>query len=304
MRHRKKPGHTRSFKARLTIITLSVLLFVALIAIWSLGIEPGLLTVTKRIIVDSQLPPEWQGRTIAFFSDIHAGPTFDLDRVTKVVEAISRANPDLVLFGGDMVDSRTPTDPSYAAQLGQILARLKPPFGSYAVLGNHDNRLNAERKMCRSILEAGGFKLLVNKSVMIDGLWLGGLDESYFGNPDLAATFASKNIISGSPAAAGGTSLTSSGNAWKVLLMHQPDFAAALPEPAARLILSGHSHDGQVTFLGRPIITVYQGRLYPYGFYQLSSERQMFVSRGTGTIGLPARLFAPPEIVLLTLKSS
>jgi uncharacterized protein len=260
--------------------------------------------VTRITIVDSQLPASWEGRVIAFFSDVHAGSTFNLNRISRVVNTIARADPDLVLFGGDLVDYRTPIDAEFSAQFGKILARLKPPFGSYAVLGNHDNRLSAERKMCRSILKAGGFSLLVNESVMIDGLWLGGLDEGYYGNPDIAAAFSEKNMTWFSPSGTDGENPSLPDKTWKVLLMHQPDYAASLPDKSVHLILSGHTHDGQLTFFGRPIITARQGRRYPYGYYRLDASRQLFVSRGTGTTGLPARFFAPPEVVLLTLRSS
>jgi uncharacterized protein len=283
-----------SHRLKLVFVSLAFLLFgILATVIWAFAVEPGLITVTRLTVVDSRLPDSWDGRVIAFFSDIHAGPAFNMDRIRRVVSRISEAKPDLILYGGDLIDSRTPTDPAFAGELSGALSSLEAPFGCFAVLGNHDNRLAAERKYCRSLLENGGFRLLVNESVVLDGLLLGGMDESFFGHPDLSETFPPNQDGSGD---AGGASL------FRILMMHQPDYAAKLPENSAQLLLSGHTHNGQVTFFGYPLRTVHQGRLYTYGHYFLSGGRQLIVSRGLGTVGYEARFFAPPEIMLITLR--
>jgi hypothetical protein len=68
------------------------------------------------------------------------------------------------------------------------------------------------------------------------------------------------------------------------------------------LAFSGHSHNGQITFFGKPVITVYEGSRYPYGLYQLAETRSLIVSRGLGTVGIPARLGARPELVMVTVR--
>lgn len=261
-----------------------------LTAIWGFFIEPAIITVTRLQASDPSLPEQWEGRRIVFFSDIHLGPSFDLDRLEKTAARISSLEPDLILFGGDIIDHRTPHDPEYIARAGRLLAAIQAPLGKYAVVGNHDNRLRAELQVARNILESGGFTVLVNQSIVIDDVLLIGLDETYFGNPDLDLALAERldDAVREQPF-------------WPLLLIHQPDFAARLPEDSARLILAGHSHNGQVTLFGRPIITVFQGEEYPYGHYQLNPGRQLIVTRGLGTVGPPARLFNPPEIMLITL---
>lgn len=267
---------------------LAVLVVAGLLtAFWTLGIEPDLLTVTRLTITDPTLPASWNNRVIAFFSDTHVGPSFDARRLARVSAAIEKAQPDLILFGGDLVDHRTPADAAFTSDISVCLARMRAPFGQYAIIGNHDNRLRAELNLAKKILADGGFQVLINKSVVLDGLWLGGLDESYFGSPNLNATYLAGTENSG---------------LWKLLLMHQPDYGAALPADAARLILAGHTHNGQITIFGHPVTTVYQGKIYTYGRYALNEGRQLVVTRGLGTIALAARFCSPPELMLITLR--
>jgi len=273
--------------SRLAAVLAVLVVVGALAAFWTFAIEPDILTITRLTVVDPDLPENWDGRTIAYFSDAHVGESFDSRRLSRVTEAVNRLAPDLILFGGDMIDHRTPDDDAFISSISDCLARMQAPLGKYAIRGNHDNRLRAELKIAEKILQGGGFQMLVNQSVDLDGILLGGLDESYFGQPDLTAVF---------PAA------SPSNAKWRLLLMHQPDFAAELPADSADLILSGHSHNGQVTLFGKPISTVYQGEIYTYGPYSLPDGRQLIVSRGLGTIGMAARFCSPPELMLITLS--
>lgn len=286
-RRRPRPG----FLPLLLLVLL--LLLAALDACW---IEPHLLlTITRYDLLVDQLPQSWAGRTLAFFTDTHLGPAYPPERLARLARVIDEAGVDLILFGGDLIDSRTPSGPDYDQRISQALAQFQAPWGQYAVVGNHDNRLQAEHDRVARLLETGGFTLLENTSVILDGLWLGGLAESYFSSPDLDRCFSSQGLVQGDLATE---------PACRLLLMHQPDHAADLPAHAGQLRLSGHSHNGQVTFFGRPILTVYEGRHHPYGLYRLQDGNQLLVSRGLGTVGLPVRFFAPPELVLITLNPS
>lgn len=274
----------RKWRRRILPGLLAVLVIGLLAAAQAFLIEPNVLTVTRLDIVDDQLPANWDGRVIAYFSDVHVGETYSVSQLDRVARAINQAEPDLILFGGDLVDYRTSFDPGFSASCSEVLDKMQAPLGKYAIIGNHDNRLRAELALASRMLDGGGFELLVNQSVELGGIVLGGMDESYFGQPDLAKTFADSTGL------------------WRLLLMHQPDFAAALPADAASLTLSGHSHNGQVTIFGYPPARVYQGEKYTYGLYKLEDGRQLVVSRGLGTVGLRARFWAPPELMLITLR--
>lgn len=266
---------------------LLILLTTGLLTGWAVWVEPGFLTVSRYIVTDPQLPASWDGRIIAFFSDAHVGAAYDADRLARAVTAMQTADPDLVLFGGDLVDSETPLDdPDFEQAITEQLARFDAPLGHYAVVGNHDTRLRAELNLAKRMLKNAGFKVLINQSTVIDGLWLGGLDDSYFGQPDVAGTFAKAR-----PAV------------FRLLLMHEPDYLSAYPDTPVNLVLSGHSHNGQITLFGRPVFTNYQGTAFPFGYYAPGPDgRQLIVSRGLGTVMIHARLFAPPEVVIITLR--
>jgi len=283
-RKTRKPD--RRFGRHIKILGLGFAIASLLASVWAFAVEPGLLTITRLTISDPDLPDSWDGRVIALVSDAHVGVFFDEARFGRVADAVSEAQPDLVLFAGDLIDHRTPDDEDFIAAISASLARMQGKFGQFAVRGNHDNRLAAELKQAEKMFDDGGFTLLVNESVVINGLWLGGMDEKYFGRPDLQATF---------PESAGTQDL------WRVLLMHQPDYAAALPADSADLILSGHTHNGQVAIFDRPLQTVHLGRWYTYGHYDLADGRNIIVTRGLGTVVLPARFGAPPEVMLITL---
>lgn len=269
---------------RISCVLLALILAAGCAALYAFKVEPALLFVRSVEFAFDTLPSQWGDRTIVFFSDVHIGPGFSPERLERVVSAINRAKPDLVLFGGDLVDSETPTDPVFRDRVGTILAAIQAPFGKLAIAGNHDNRLKAELTLAKSMLEAGGFSLLTNQSRTINGLVVGGLDESYFGKPDFQKTFQS-----------------TSDDLFRLVLIHQPDYLPGLSVLDYDLALSGHAHNGQVTFFGKPILTVYSGRDYPYGAYELDNRKRLFVSAGLGTFGIHARFFAPPEIVVIRL---
>jgi predicted MPP superfamily phosphohydrolase len=274
---------------RIFCVLLALVLAAGFVALYAFKVEPALLFVRSVELAYESLPEQWDGRTIVFFSDVHIGPGYPPERLERVVSAINEADPDLVLFGGDLVDSETPTDAAYRDRVGAILARIKAPSGKLAIAGNHDNRLRAELTLARRMLEAGGFTLLINQAREIDGLVVGGLDESYFGKPDFQKTFQAFPE-----------------NLFRLVLMHQPDYLPGQSGHDYDLALSGHAHNGQVTFFGKPILTVYSGSEYTYGTYDLGNEhpgkeKRLHVTAGLGTVGIHARFFAPPEIVVIKL---
>ncbi|MDW7659375.1 MAG: metallophosphoesterase, partial [Bacillota bacterium] len=203
---------------------------------------------------------------------------------------------------GDLIDSRTPHNPEFAAEVSSVLSRMQSPLGQYAVAGNHDNRLIAEFRYMKTLLEDGGFVLLDNQSVIVDGLLIGGLAESYFGQPELDRAFSQEGLVSTDHEPPDPEKPEDLSGLVRLLLMHQPDYAASLPDGSADLAFSGHSHNGQITFFGKPVVTVYGGSRFPYGLYQLSAVRNLIVSRGLGTVGIPARLGARPELVVVTVR--
>lgn len=234
------------------------------------------------------LPAELDGLTIIHISDLHYGfgRFRSKESVTQITRVISSFHPDLIVFTGDLLDRSA--DPALAGTLP--LKGLKAPLGVYAVMGNHDHHFGKE-KIARSLADSG-VEVLINRSVCIQKggrhFWLTGLDDPLTGEPDLAKAMA--------PVPLGD---------FKILLVHTPDFAPQAARAGIQLQLSGHSHGGQVRLPGVGALYCPPfGREYPLGLRQVpGSFTWIYTNRGLGTTVVPLRLFCPPEVTLLILRS-
>lgn len=234
----------------------------------------------------------------AFLTDLHYGLYVFAPQVRAWVEAVNAERPDLVLFGGDFLDTRTDADP---APLLAELARLRAPLGIYGVWGNHDYgsfgryaprwrgpaRADwpARRQAVTAAFARAGVTILRDAGWGLrDDLWLGGVDDFWFGQPDAAAA------------------LGGAGPRATLLLSHNPDLLPELPRPAG-LALCGHTHGGQVRLplIGAPMVPSRYGQRYAMGWVRGAHGTLAYVSRGLGTSGVPLRNLCPPEITLLTL---
>ena len=237
-------------------------------------VEPEGLTVQRPAL--AKRPPV---RTL-FFSDAHLGPMYHPSHLEHLVDAINAQQPQLVLFGGDFFakflrDAHMLPFP----WLAQQLSRIQAPLGKYAVWGNHDVRQGAA-PFYRMLMEHGGFTPLWDKIVQpAPGIAICGL-----------APYSDGKILRQMPT-----------EGWWVCLCHMPDKARYLNLRQVDLMLSGHSHGGQITL---PVLTSMilppGGKMYPYGLYQPQTGRkaQLFVSRGIGMSGVSFRLLNPPELVV------
>ena len=262
---------------KILLITIVALASYALF--YGFLIEPRMVKIRKITIKLRSLPPSCRGLRIAFFSDLHAGFFYPPAHIEKVFNKLLATAPDLICIGGDFVEERTPiTDEAFRRKLLEQLSRLKAPLGTYTVLGNHDTETHKNYFYVRDILEEAGIKLLQNEAVDIEGLCLIGLKESYHQTPDLDAA----TNCPGQKSTQGSTS--------RIIMMHQPD---DIPDTATLsdgdLILSGHSHKGQITLFGLPLYTVQGGRKRIYGHYLLPSGAQQITSSGLGTVHIYAR---------------
>jgi len=258
-----------------------VILFFCVLAVlfYARFVEPFLVTVKKYRLALVKKPERWI--RVAFLSDLHAdgwkGKRF-YDRVVRKTQA---QKPDLILIGGDVVEE-TASHLSEAAGL----AKLDAPMGKYFILGNHDFMDDAAA--VRRQLEAWGYEDVTNrvKTVSADGraFDLVGLDDSWFGDPDL-------------PLVRGGHKRP------RVVLSHEPDVLFDLRQGDADLILLGHTHGGQIRL---PLI----GHVAPLPqaapqWLDLGKKTwkgmPVVISAGLGETNLNVRLFCPPQIVLLEI---
>ena len=243
----------------------------------------GGLGVTAQRIWLSDLPEGFRGFRILQLSDIHHSLFVPLDQVAAVVQLSNRLKPDLVALTGDFVSYSR----SSIAPVAEILGGLRARAGVVAVLGNHDFRVGAEA--VESALRRHRIQVLRNRhrSLQRRGsrLYLAGVDDYGYG-ADLG------EALRGIPE-----------DAATILLAHNPRLVTAAACRGVGLVLSGHTHGGQVNL---PLIGTVYGRSpermrFKKGWDRLGAT-QIYVSRGIGTIVLPLRWRCPAEVPLLELE--
>ena len=258
-------------------------------ALWAGWIEPRRLVTVRRTLELPRWPQELDGLRVGLLTDLHAGaPHADLAQIARAVERLNAERPDMTLLLGDFVDShplwRGRIPPELVAR---EVAAIEAPLGRFAVLGNHDWRATGDRMWIA--LERAGVPVLENRSQALDrgGLHVAGLADLRKRRPDLPS--ALDGVPPGAPV---------------LLLAHDPDVFPYVPARVA-LTLSGHTHGGQIAIplVRRPAIPSRHGERYARG-HVVEEGRHLYVSSGIGTSGLPLRLLAPPEVVVLEPQGS
>jgi predicted MPP superfamily phosphohydrolase len=251
-------------------------------------------SIVQRPIAITNLPAPFQGYRIVQVSDIHLDEFTEPFFLERIVKHVNELHPDLVLLTGDFIThgSMTFLVSNHAIRrCAEILATLQAPL-RYGCLGNHDVTFNPA--LVTQTLIDHGTPMLVNRYLPIERnnsrLWLCAVDDPGAGQPDLNLAIPDKP------------------DGPVILMAHAPDYADTVnAHPKGHLVdlmLSGHSHGGQVRlpFVG-PVILPPMGTKYPEGQYQFE-HMQLYVNRGIGTVGLPFRFNCPPEITVFTLKSA
>lgn len=246
-------------------------------------VEPRAYEVTETDIYIHDLPAEFDGFRIAQVSDLHHSlivPQADIESVMRLTQSL---NADLIALTGDYTTART----RYIEPCAELLGHLSAPAGVWAVLGNHDHYTDAE--LTTRALTRARINVLNNANTRLTRggatLQLAGVDDWSWGQSDFAR--ALHGLDARRPT---------------ILLSHQPIVLDLLPAAGVSLILSGHTHGGQLRlpFVGAPVRFINEFK-YLRGHYQRGAT-QLYVSRGTGTVGLPVRLGARPEIAVLRLR--
>ena len=232
------------------------------------------------------LPKSFDGLRVAFLTDLHHGPYMGLDFITNIVRTTKQLEPDIILHGGDY----TLRDAKYIDPVFEALKPLTATLGSYGVLGNHDYKYSAD--LTRRGMRRAGIQELQNQTVRLtrggEVLNLAGVTDLWYGVPDL--TTALKDVQVGEAC---------------LMLSHNPDFAEKFKDTRPGLMLSGHTHGGQMNLPGmkNPFLPSFYGDKYARGFVD-GPNGKVYVSCGLGLTGLPVRYNCPPELTLLTLRSS
>lgn len=272
-------------RAVLALFGIPLLLALAVLApmLWEAAQDP---VVVAYSVTLHDWPAGERPRRIALLADTHAlYPTMSPDRLRRIVAQVNALHPDIVVLGGDYVSN---PGKHFSTRFGSYpfadavapFAGLQAPDGVFAVLGNHDYD-DGDTARLAAALDATGVHTLVNRSVDLGPLVLGGIDDLWNGTPSLdwIAT-----VPAGKPL---------------VLASHNPDIFPDAP-PRVDLVLSGHTHCGQIVppLLG-PFVSVSRyGHRYRQGRID-ENGRSLIVTCGVG--GMPLRWGAAPEVALVTV---
>jgi predicted MPP superfamily phosphohydrolase len=254
--------------------------------------EGSSVELTRPTITLRRLPAAFDGFRIALLCDLHYGWFVQPSYVTRIIQHLRQAQPNIAVLGGDMVEHTRVR----AAALAERVAPLAQAIPTYGVLGNHEYHGRVKEFLRR--FRAAGVEVLVNEHCLIgpDGrpasgfgpaIALLGLDDYGRGSPDFQA--AADGLQPGT---------------FTILLGHSPDLADDLgPRAGVDLMLAGHTHGGQIRLLGWAPITFTRNRSYLSGL-TAGPAFPLYVSRGLGMTGLPLRIGADAELPVLTLRSN
>jgi len=240
--------------------------------------------ITRADIWLHRLNPAYDGLKIVHLTDLHHSLFTPLEEIQNAVHMANRLRPDLVALTGDYVTLSR----DYIWPLAEALGKLRARLGIFAVLGNHDFQVDPE-EVTRS-LRAQGIRVLRNAHWALRTrsavLWVVGVDDLWWQADDLGVA------LHAVPA-----------RETRILLCHNPLGIRAASEHNIDLVLSGHTHGGQVRL---PVVGSVYGRSrlgerFVEGWNRLKST-QIYISRGIGKVLVPLRVGCPPEIACLRLR--
>jgi len=277
----------RQFLSRATYAYAAAGLGVSAYGIWSAERLPA---ISRRTLLFDNLPPGLDGLRIAHLSDVHAGIHMSGEKMAALVAQTNALKADLILQTGDMIDISQSFIPDYVSAFRDLHA----PLGVVTVLGNHDRYTGADA-VIKGVRDAGQV-FIKNGAHVIErrdaALALVGIDDPRNWRADDPQEDDLDAALRVTPPER---------EAFRILLAHRPGaFDGAAPR-GIPLTLAGHIHGGQFYL---PVIGWSPGRLitkYVMGHFTHGAS-QLYVSRGIGVVGVPLRVFVPPEIALFELR--
>lgn len=243
--------------------------------------EANSLSLEKIDIRLKRLPKKLDGLRIIHLSDIHHSPFTNLQHIERAVKIANRLKPDMFVLTGDYVSH----EPEYIEPVAEVLGRLEAEFGTHACLGNHDHWTDGE--LVTHAFRRAKINVLINEglrfAVRDASFWLCGVDDYMVGKTDLRAALHG-----------------SFPDEMKLLLAHNPVILRQAARFDVDLVLSGHTHGGQVKLRDEDK-RILPNRRLKNGLHR-RKDTQIYITRGIGTVVLPIRYQCPPEISLIELQ--
>jgi len=255
------------------------------------------LTVDNHIAQIPDLPKALKNLKIAYVTDIHRSGRYPQSMVEDLIRTVNGLSADLVLFGGDYADNS-----AESINFFQTIPKVQARLGVYGIVGDADRTGNDPDDNLSQLVKAmtnAGVLPLVNSVAKVrvgqTNLYIAGVDDYYNGHPDVTSVAAQVNQSD-----------------FVIFLGHTPDLLPSAIKAVSAdgdnhwfdLALFGHTHGGQITLFGMTLLPEYMpdvGTRYLSGWLE-ENRAEILISNGVGTGIFPARLFAPSQIHLITLR--
>lgn len=265
---------------------LFFILFVSLVIIYSRYIGTSGLITKEYKIETKEIATSFDGLKIIHFSDLHYLRVVNKNTLEKIVNEINLINPDITIFTGDLIDKDFKLSDDEKENLIYYLKEIKSKYGKYAIIGNHDYVRDEDE--LTNIYKDSDFNLLQNSYDIIygndgDKLFIGGTDTYSYDKADIDEVmkyFDNNEDID-----------------YKIILVHEPDYIDTITQSYdINLVLSGHSHNGQVNIsLVKKLFLPYGSKKYYKNYYKVNNT-DLYVSSGIGESRINFRLFNRPSI--------
>ncbi len=285
LREKQEKKEKRRKRRRKVFIIFILLLGIFLI--YSRYVEPSMLFVNEHKLTSNEISDSFHGIKIVHFSDLHYGSTIDEDNIGKVVNKINGLKPDIVVFTGDLFFESYEMSSDDIKVLSDALNKINSKLGKYAIYGNHDYY----RDDFLEVLNKTDFKLLVNDYDVIynndnNPILIYGVDDILYGNPilDKLNDDKIKDID------------------YRIVLAHEGDYVDEILNYDVDLILSGHSHNGQINIPYLVSLCLPDGAKEYYKPYYKVNNTDIYISNGIGTSIFKLRFGSIPSINLYRLN--
>ena len=273
-------------------ILLIIILVITLTMLYSRYIGTTGLITKEYTIETKNIGKSFDGLKIVHFSDLHYLRITNKDTLKNIVDEINLINPDIVFFTGDLIDKDFNITEDEKNTLIELLSTINSKYGKYAIIGNHD--IVKEEELLKEIYSNSNFTLMQNTYDIIygnnnDKLFIGGTNTYSYDKADIDKTmeyFNENEDIS-----------------YKIILAHEPDYTdTILNKYNINLILSGHSHNGQINIpYIKNIFLPYGSKKYYENHYKINNT-DLYISSGIGVSRVNFRLFNRPSINFYRIK--
>jgi len=256
-------------------------LFILAIGVSAFGVVNSFnINVTKYNVLINNLPEEWENKDIVMFADSHFGNIRNIKFGKKLVSKINEQNPEIVLIAGDYYDGPSVN----SKKIAELMSRVKTKKGIFFASGNHEEYGDTV-SFIKSLADSG-VNILNNKVIDIDGLQIVGIDYKNGLSSDLIlATLNSIDLKIDRP---------------KILIKHVPDSLSQVESKDFDIVVSGHTHNGQVW--PGPYLATKIFKEFSYGL-NFINKMAVVTTSGVGTWGPPQRVGTRSEIVAIRLNN-